>query len=86
MKNKTNLIEDYVNFVDTTKKQNRYFKIILSLIVIIKALFLIYLLFKCGNVKYVFVGYQKICTEMNNHTHMKIFKENVLLIDMLKRI
>ena len=25
MNNKTNLIEDYVNFVDTTKKQNSYF-------------------------------------------------------------
>ena len=25
---KTNLLEEYVNFVDNTKKQNRYFKII----------------------------------------------------------
>ena len=24
---KTNLIEDYVNFVEITKKQNKYFKI-----------------------------------------------------------
>ena len=26
---KTNLLEEYVNFVDNTKKQNRYFKIII---------------------------------------------------------
>ena len=31
---KTNLIEEYVNFVDITKKQNRYFKIFIILIVI----------------------------------------------------
>ena len=31
---KTNLLVDYVNFVDITKKQNRYFKIILSLFVL----------------------------------------------------
>ena len=43
---KTNLLEDYVNFVDTTKKQNKYLKKILSLIVIIIVLFLFYFLFK----------------------------------------
>ena len=32
---KTNLPEEYVNFVDTTKKQNEYFKIITFLSVII---------------------------------------------------
>ena len=32
---KTNLLEEYVNFVDNTKKQNKYFKIFISLIVII---------------------------------------------------
>ena len=36
---KTNLLEEYVNFVDTTKKQNKYFKIIMFLIVIIVFLF-----------------------------------------------
>ena len=39
MNNKTTLIEEDVNFVDNTKKQNKYFKIILSLIVIIVAFF-----------------------------------------------
>ena len=42
---KTNLLEEYVNFVDNTKKQNRYFKIFISLIVIF-FLFLFFLLFK----------------------------------------
>ena len=37
---KTNLIAEYVNFVDNTKKQNKYFKIIIFLNVIIKFLFL----------------------------------------------
>ena len=36
---KTNLLEEYVNFVDTTKKQNKYFKIIMFLIVITVFLF-----------------------------------------------
>ena len=34
MNSKTNLLEDYVNFVDNTKKQNKYFKISITLIVI----------------------------------------------------
>ena len=43
---KTNLLEGYVDFVDTTKKQNRYFKIILVLGVVILTLFLFFLLYK----------------------------------------
>ena len=43
---KTNLLEEYVNFVDNTKKQNKYFKIFLFLIVIIMFLFLCFGLFK----------------------------------------
>ena len=43
MNMKTKLLEEYVNFVDNTKKQNKYFKIIL--IVIIIFLFLFFLLF-----------------------------------------
>ena len=46
---KTNILEDYVNFVDTTKKQNKYFKIILSLIVIVITLFVFLLSFKYIN-------------------------------------
>ena len=42
---KTNLLEDYVNFVDNTKKQNKYFKLIIFLIVIVVALFLFFVLF-----------------------------------------
>ena len=41
---KTNLLEDYVNFVDATKKQNKYFKITLFLIVLIVFLFLFFVL------------------------------------------
>ena len=37
---KTNSLEEYVNFVDNTKKQNNYFKLFLFLIVIIMFLFL----------------------------------------------
>ena len=36
---KTNILEDYVNFVDTTKKQNKYFKVNVILIVVILCLF-----------------------------------------------
>ena len=42
---KTNLIEEYVNFVDNTKKQNKYFKIFIILIVIIMFLFLCFVLY-----------------------------------------
>ena len=37
---KTNLLEEYINFVDNTKKQNKYFKLFLFLIVVIMILFL----------------------------------------------
>ena len=45
---KTNLLEEYVNFVDNTKKQNRYFKII-TLIAVILCLFLFFVLFNYLN-------------------------------------
>ena len=38
----TKLLEEYVNFVDAIKKQNKYFKIIMFLIVIIVFLFLFF--------------------------------------------
>ena len=41
---KTNLLEEYVNFVDNTKKQNKYFKTFLFVIVIIMFLFLFFVL------------------------------------------
>ena len=40
---KTNLLEEYVNFVDHTKKQNNFFKIFF-IIVIIMFLFLCFVL------------------------------------------
>ena len=43
---KATLFEEYINYVDDTKKQNKYFKLYLSLFVIIIALFLFYLFFK----------------------------------------
>ena len=46
---KTKLLEDYVNFLDSTKKQNEYFKKIISLIVATLCLFLIFVLFKYLN-------------------------------------
>ena len=45
---KTNLLEEYVNFVDNTKKQNKYFKIII-LIAVILCLFLFFVLFNYLN-------------------------------------
>ena len=36
---KTDLLKEYVDFVDNTKKQNRYFKMFMFLIVIIMFLF-----------------------------------------------
>ena len=48
---KTNLVEEYVTFVDNTKKQNKYFKIIINLIVIIMFLFLFFVLLY--NFKYI---------------------------------
>ena len=43
---KTNLIEDYFNFVDLTKKQSEYFEGIIFLFVVILYLFLFFVLFK----------------------------------------
>ena len=43
---KTNLLEEYVNFVDNTKKQNEFFKMPIILFVIILCLFLFFVLFK----------------------------------------
>ena len=42
---KTKFLEEYVNFVDSTKKQNKYFKVIIILCVIILCLFLFFVLF-----------------------------------------
>ena len=42
---KTKLLEEYVNFVDNTKKQNKYFRLFLFLMVFIMFLFLCYVLF-----------------------------------------
>ena len=39
---KTNLLDEYVNFVDNTKKQNKYFKISIILFVIIMFLFFVF--------------------------------------------
>ena len=43
---KTNLLEEYVNFVNITRKQNKYCKIFLFLIAIIMFLFLLFVSFK----------------------------------------
>ena len=51
MNSKTNLLKEYVNFVDNTKKQNKYFKIIIILIVIIMFLFLFFVLLY--NIQYI---------------------------------
>ena len=48
---KTNLLEEYVNFVDNAKKQNEHFKIFLILIVIIMFVFLFFVLLY--NIKYI---------------------------------
>ena len=42
---KTNLLEENVNFVDNTKKQNKYFKILIILFVVNSCLFLFFVLF-----------------------------------------
>ena len=46
---KTNLLEEYVNFVDITKKQNKYFKVFVILFVVIFCLILFFVLFKYIN-------------------------------------
>ena len=43
---KTNLLQEYVNFVDNTKKQKKYFKIFLFLIALFTFLFLFFRLFE----------------------------------------
>ena len=43
---KTNLLEDYINFVDTTTKQNKYFKIFKLLLTFIISLFFFFYLKK----------------------------------------
>ena len=45
MNSKTKLLEEYVNFVDNTRKQNKSFKTFKILIVIFIFLFLFFLLF-----------------------------------------
>ena len=45
MNNKTSLLGEYVNFVDNTKKQNKYFKTILFLFVVIPCLIFFFVLF-----------------------------------------
>ena len=45
MNNKTKLLEDYVNFVDLTKKQNKYFQVNIILFVVILCLFLFFVFF-----------------------------------------
>ena len=42
----TNILEDYVNFVDTKTRQNTYFKKYIVLFVLFITLFLVFLLFK----------------------------------------
>ena len=46
---KTKLLDVYVKFVDTTKKQNKYLKTIIILFVVIVSLFLFFVLFKYLN-------------------------------------
>ena len=43
---KTNLLEEYINFVDNTKKQIIYFKLSLIFSVVILCSILIFVLFK----------------------------------------
>ena len=42
---KTNLLEEYVNFVDNTKKQNKYFKIYFYFLIVIIMFSFIFVLF-----------------------------------------
>ena len=46
---KTKLLEEYVNFVELSKKQNKYFKIIIFLITITIVLVLSFVFFKYYN-------------------------------------
>ena len=51
---KTNLLEEYLNSVDTTKKQTKYLKRVIFLIAIIIAVFLFFVLFNYLIEKYLF--------------------------------
>ena len=51
---KTNLLQEKFSFVDSTKKENTYFKIFIVLFVIIISLFFFILLFKNLNEQYFF--------------------------------
>ena len=51
---KTNSLEEYVNFVDTTREQNTHCKTIIVFFILNKALILVYLLFKYLNEYYFF--------------------------------
>ena len=42
---KTNLLEEYVNFVENTKKQNKYFKVFIILFLVILCSILFFVLF-----------------------------------------
>ena len=42
---KTNLLDKYIDFLDNTRKQNKYFKVILILFVVILCLFLFLVFF-----------------------------------------
>ena len=42
---KTNLLDEYVNFVEKTKKQNKYFKVFIILFVVILCSILFFVLF-----------------------------------------
>ena len=52
---KTNLLEEYVNFVDVEKKQIKYFKNIILLVSVNIASFLIFVLLKHLNEKKLFL-------------------------------
>ena len=49
MNNKTNLLEEYVNFVALKRKQNLYLSRFIVLFMVIISLFLIFVLFKFIN-------------------------------------
>ena len=46
---KTNLLEEYVNFVDITKKQNKYFKVFIISFLVVLCLIIFFVLFKYIN-------------------------------------
>ena len=52
---KMNLLEDYVNFVDTRTKQNMSSNMIIVFIVVIVSLFVFFLLFKDLNEEHFFL-------------------------------